>query len=632
MLLTLAFALMLFPLATQARNVNADPPDQAGDAYALHREILSTRGVVGGDGEPGDHVSRETFATWVVALAGLEQAAAWLGEWDVDIADMEAVDTKKRGDVAALYAAELIGPGHFRPGDPVSVAEAVTVLLRTKGRDAERDAAYPLGPVAKAASLGLVEDWRLAHDAPADRAFLYEATAWVSRALEAPTVGMVGEVDDAAMRLASAEAGETEIPLADEVAVFGAVGLDAVLRQVVTVYRDENGDIAVVEAVEPVETTAGVIRDHRISRGALRVEEGWEDVGDLVLEVNGMPLVGMGAEEKERMADAWCEEGAEVSIHRGASGTGRVDVRRWDLDPVRVVCREEDALTLQHRGAGMVMAETVDASKWCGVSVSGAVTGASGIREGDVLRIASLGGMGFLEGAPPHAVRVHRDTVTVAPLADGYRRIRDAEGVRYRFDDVDSGEAFTIDPRHYLGCIEALRGAVRARVGLDDGGRGVGMVESTDHRDLPVVRFLEYGRDGDGGYVVRVETKEETLRLPSIEAPSGWIAGVSGAVKEQFFAPEFDREGMLAGMDRITPGPVDFGAPVSGEVRVAGVLEEHACVVLMAECDRGEKHYRLFEDPWVFDGTGERVSPEELEVDQPVKAYDLDGRPILVMD
>jgi hypothetical protein len=164
----LLVVVMLFGLATTAlAYTDVTATTQTGPV-----EKLSALGIIKGyaDGtfKPENPITRAEFAAVIVRAMGLEEAAKLINS-PTKFSDVTANYAWAYGYINIASAKGIIKGdpnGKFRPGDKVSFAEAITMLLRAGGWDAACSTMdWPAGFVMKAVEFGITDD--VAFDAAA---------------------------------------------------------------------------------------------------------------------------------------------------------------------------------------------------------------------------------------------------------------------------------------------------------------------------------------------------------------------------------------------------------------------------------------------------------------------------------
>ncbi|MFW5896636.1 MAG: hypothetical protein ACOCVQ_00960 [Bacillota bacterium] len=634
----MVLAILILSLLVLSPSVRAEKPrevEDLGGKWQLHREILRRAGLGCLPRDPRETMQRQDFARVVVDLVDMGELREIMGGACPDIEDRDEISADRRSDVAALRAMEVIAGGEFRPADPITRVEVVSMLLRALGEDPEEDAEFPLGPVIKAADVGMVDEWPGPAEEVADGEFICAVLAWVYRELNPPVAGVVADAGNGSLTISAEDGEAVEYGVASDIYVAGADSVEATRFQMVLGFEDPGGDIGVIETAEEVETTVGEISAHRIEDRLVRTETDWVDISGLFLEVNGMPLGTNSKEYLENEADRWVEEGLQVAVHRSEEGKGFVSILEYDLDPVAVLCvdDEDDQVILGYSGQYGYVEEKVDFERLTDVPVGGAVDHSGRLKEGDVLRIASFGGFGMIGDPPPERIDVHRSSVDIRPIIGDHRKRRDEKGLRYIFE-VD-GDDYHLDPARFLGSVDELLEAVWARVSVDRSRNLVQATEILAFEDIGVGLFEEV-QTVDGNDRVILDLRGIDFVLPVDPGAVDVIAelGEIDGVLDRFLSPTLNSDGMLTGFDDIevsSPDLDDDGSP-DEEVEVIGILPEHDCCVVETDGASSANSYHLLVDPWVVSGVSGSLDVEEITPGSVSRLREISGTRVLLLD
>lgn len=150
--------------------------DVTATAQVGPAEKLAALGILKGyeDGtfKPENPITRAEFAAVIVRAMGLESAAKLINN-PTKFKDVTANYAWAYGYINIASSKGIIKgdpDGNFRPGDKVSYAEAVTMLLRAAGWDAAcSQMDWPAGFVMKAVEFGLTEGVNFDANSPANR-------------------------------------------------------------------------------------------------------------------------------------------------------------------------------------------------------------------------------------------------------------------------------------------------------------------------------------------------------------------------------------------------------------------------------------------------------------------------------
>ena len=184
MFLSAALMVASLGIGTLGITASAAVPNDAKDSKHLEAiETLNALGIMVGDDtgmfRPGDAISRAEAAKVAVYALGLEDVAA-SSAYRSDFADV-ATDHWARGYINVAATQGLIKGDdgvHFRPNDTVTYAEAMTILVRTVGREPEAlsRGGYPSGYLIVGADNGMTKNAPGKAQDPADRELVAQMT------------------------------------------------------------------------------------------------------------------------------------------------------------------------------------------------------------------------------------------------------------------------------------------------------------------------------------------------------------------------------------------------------------------------------------------------------------------------
>ena len=159
--------------------------DISDSATAVNADILRLMGVVSGTGSnqfnPGGSLTRAEFCTMVVKFMQKgDQVPIYTTRtifsdvtgthWARGYVNLAASLTVKDGE-EELALISGVGNGQFRPDDPITLAQAVTILIRVLGYSSEQTGAvWPQSYMNLAASIGLTDGLPADYNAPLTRA------------------------------------------------------------------------------------------------------------------------------------------------------------------------------------------------------------------------------------------------------------------------------------------------------------------------------------------------------------------------------------------------------------------------------------------------------------------------------
>lgn len=184
----------------------AAPPRMAGTSEILapFLDIIGTKyqesvgylykiGVVSGKTatafEPSDRVTRAQMAAFVVRALGMSrQAKTFSG---VQRFNDVPVNHWAAGEIAVANQLGIVtgAQGLFRPDDPVTYAEAATMLVRATGQEKGVKGEWPTGHILRANELGLLKDIEFASAQPATRGDVALMLAAAIFSVENPSTG-----------------------------------------------------------------------------------------------------------------------------------------------------------------------------------------------------------------------------------------------------------------------------------------------------------------------------------------------------------------------------------------------------------------------------------------------------------
>ena len=172
LVIVLTVAMVLGSVATFA--AAATPSDVVGTQYASAVNRLNALGVLAGypDGtfQPANNITRAEFAKVVVAALGLSDAAT-IAAGPTNFADV-AADHWASGYVNIATTKGILKgypDGTFKPGNNVTYAEAITMLVRALGYEPLTVGPWPTNMITKAVELGLTSGIAMKAGDPATR-------------------------------------------------------------------------------------------------------------------------------------------------------------------------------------------------------------------------------------------------------------------------------------------------------------------------------------------------------------------------------------------------------------------------------------------------------------------------------
>ena len=160
-LATALAAAMVFGLASVAFAAPAFP-DVAGDTYEADIARIKALGLIDGDPDgnfrPLATINRAEFTKMVVNMLGLKSAASYLATPTI-FPDVKSEFSWAYGYINVATARGLVKgyeDGTFRPTNPVTQGEAITILLRALGYTDNLPGVWPLDYIMKAAELSML--------------------------------------------------------------------------------------------------------------------------------------------------------------------------------------------------------------------------------------------------------------------------------------------------------------------------------------------------------------------------------------------------------------------------------------------------------------------------------------------
>ncbi|MFZ5776600.1 MAG: S-layer homology domain-containing protein [Bacillota bacterium] len=236
-LLVLALAVALVLGTVGFASASTILPDVVGTKYegsalTLHG-IGVVKGTTAGTFEPLRTITRAEFAAMVVRAIGAEAAAEAVANQTPIFPDVNASWKWAWGYINIATSKGIIKGypnGNFGPGDDVKYEEAITMLVRALGREAEALAAgaWPTGHIAVGTALGLTNDTDFVIGKPAirgDLAIMTKASVYDVEDAQGKTLaGTVHAAKAVTSIIVSAD--KTATAVGSKV-VFTATGYDA---------------------------------------------------------------------------------------------------------------------------------------------------------------------------------------------------------------------------------------------------------------------------------------------------------------------------------------------------------------------------------------------------------------------
>ncbi len=616
-------------------------PERQMSTYSRDGAILSALGVlpdtVEEEPEEEEVLRRVEFLRKVVRLFGGRRHVRFQSGGELRFADAAELGPTDRAVVGAAVGMGLLDDAlesRFRPHDAISAAEALVLVLRGRGVDWERHGPYPGGALLAAEDEGLLEELPglgMTDSLRRGEAYRLLAAAAAEDRSEQFAAGLITGVCQIGEELEgfSADGAETW-SLAPEVQLADAGELEAAVGHAVLIAVDGRGDVGFIELDEPVQTWRGELSDYCFDAGKLCVGGEWVELAmhrenAVMWECNGM-LTGIVAGHEEMFADRlkrWSETGAEIAVHGNDDGWGSVVVDYWDI-PLAVVQTPPDddpegelVLLLQTEPVEVPLRLSVEGDE---VQVSGDVQSLGEVREGDVVRVATVGGGGW----QLHRLQVARERVTGALVPDEYSRRRSSAETLHMFA-WECGEELVIDEDAFLGNPAGLRRANWVTLAFDAAGEPVhAPVAVRAGVDVPLL-VTDYWEDADGLYV-RGDYRGTQTDLP--------VDMELTALEEQV---PLDRDAAASLVQFAEDGDGDVRSiahtaiPLPGAAGAVTVVSHSAredCVTLRV----GEMQYEVSVQPLIYDAEGEFLSVEELTEGTEVLRFSVGISEVLLVD
>lgn len=465
-----------------------DVPGEKDHARAF--ALLNTLGIFEGYGDgrvgPDNPLTRTQFAKVAVCIVNQQDMVRAAASAHPDFDDGDQIAPTWWGWVNAAAELELVrgyADGTFRPRSNITFAEAVTVLLRAAGYGPVVDGlGYPEGYLRRAHELGITRGVDLDAGLPITRA---EMAVMTVNAMSLNPPGTLGEpatdyVTEYRETLLDSRPERTEgvvtrivgsvieidgelYDLAPTLYLFGAADLEAVRGRWVVAYVGGSTQIEYIEVVEGQTRFSGQLRNLDASTFRLRVDDRW------------IKWVPDGA---VRPATEWQLNGRDVNVERvlrlvggvnpGVTVTARgewaerVEILLWDGPELIVKGEPESAgggwtVPVQYiaEGGGIESRNLAFRSEQLPLPAGsqGDVRRVDQLQEGDVLRIASIGGWGLGEGDTVASDRLHRIEVLRSVVSGGVEEVRvfQEEGDLLFIFDLDDGTQVYLRRDRFLG-------------------------------------------------------------------------------------------------------------------------------------------------------------------------------------
>ncbi len=277
-------------------------------------------------------------------------------------------------------------------------------------------------------------------------------------------------------------------------------------------------------------------------------------------------------------------------------------VEYWDVRVAAVtdVRGEGLELTYLYRDpSGGQVEECLHLDESAPPSVCGDVDSPAGIEEGDLIRIATVGGWGF----EVHCIEVIRERVS--GVLGGHRARHTREGVTYYVEI--GGREIEIAEGLFLGeTAEVLERSILT-LALDQRGRGIYLVEGRRIGSGDPVMLMEFVETLEER-LIEVDYRGTRLTFATVVSVGDLAAvmGSEGGVMSRLVLLSIDEEGVVVDVAPAAEGVVDLDGDGLADDRVVVVslnAGEH-CLTLRVDNPGGAPGYMVTLDPVIYDGEG----------------------------
>lgn len=168
--LVLVFSFSVTALAADFSDI-ADQPQAVQDAVYKLAALEMVEGYDDGTWRPNDQITRAEFAKIACLAGGFSSSYDALGNVSTPFSDVK-VGVWYTGWVNLAYSQGYMKGdpnGTFRPNDPISENEVITVLLRLLGYNDNLAGQWPVDYVRQAGLLGILDDVKIVGSTPALR-------------------------------------------------------------------------------------------------------------------------------------------------------------------------------------------------------------------------------------------------------------------------------------------------------------------------------------------------------------------------------------------------------------------------------------------------------------------------------
>lgn len=455
--------------------------------------LLKVLGIFEGSGDgrvgPDAPLTRAQFAKVAISLLNRQDQVSAVTGWDhPDFRDWDQIEPVWWGWINESHSLGLVKgyeDGTFRHRANITLAEVATVLLRVAGYESFLDGLdYPHGYVALAERLDLTQGVDLAPYLPVTRAEMavlavnalklnppdpagspaddrvsgYRASLIESR--DERIEGLVSEVGPDAVKIDG-----RSYPLAPSVYLFGVDSMQTLPGRWVTAYVSEAQGVLYLERVMGPARFGGVLEDIDPVNMRLSVDGRWVKwiPEDAVSEPTRWTLNGrvLSPEDAMQRLSAFADAVQVWVTARGEWASG-IDALVWDVHEVMVAGEAEEG-----PGGWLVQVEYMSSRRevirrdilFGSRALPLAPGGDAGIalvtdlREGDVIRAATIGAFGMAADDPVSTSRLYRMQVSrnlVSGNVEEVSVLHEAGDLLFVFD-LSDGTEVTLRRGSFLG-------------------------------------------------------------------------------------------------------------------------------------------------------------------------------------
>ncbi len=678
LLLTGLFAV---PVNSSAPSVSSSPfADVSSDhpqaqEFSLLRVLGIFEGYPDGQVRPGSTVNRLQFAKMAVCMADARDEVREVSGQSPDFVDGGQISPVWWGWVNISRSLGLLRgyeDGTFRPRRNITYAEAVAVLLRVAGYEAEvAELDYPHGYIRKAHQVGLTEGVELAPHLPITR---YEMAVLSSNALRLhppdeqgrPADDPTGEYRPSRLEnwsgriegVVSSISGDTAVvdgdehTLAGEVYLFGADSLAELEEQWIVGFADQEGSIAYIETVDGPVELAGEMQDIRAEDGILQVDDRWfrwvpDADGRTTWQLNGADVPLDRAVERLQTS---LEHERDVHVQLVARGDliEELEAESWDAE--LYVLSEPEPLDpgwrvpvgYVHEG-GIERREIRFATDAMPPAEFPAdLQSPDQLRPGHAITAAIRGGVGVGEEDPVQSTLFHRVRVSDRIHSGEVERVEadhDDDNELYFTYRLQNSDTISLSREHLLDAprdltLNELYRAEHLTLVVAYDGSVISVLDATiagprsKYVRILTVWKVEVAGEVRSAYIVVDEAGEAVTY--ELSHPSKWALFVDQSLepkRDRLVRLEVDESGRCNGV-------VSWVAeePLPGEYVVSYIDEDEHIISVRrlrgggdhAPTTNGDDRPRevmMATEAAVYRPDGEHVDPESLSVGQRVKVY-----------